>query len=233
MNYFKSRRFYISLAIYLLICYFYFGKVILHPFTMHIGREGDPEQFSWYLGWFWEALLNGRNPFTTTMLNYPEGVNMMANTSVLAEGFLFGPLILITNTIFAYNFITALNLIISAFLGECILRRLGVRPWLSTAGGVLFSIIPYATGHLLGHINLTTAVIVYAIIYVIIRGVQTYEIRPIKHGLLFASLLAFQFYTSSEIFATSFFVGAIVFVIFMFVDRTGMVSFLRKIPWLF
>ncbi|AJY74607.1 hypothetical protein [Paenibacillus beijingensis] len=228
---FIKKGYVISLLFYLTVALIYLGDVAFHPLTKHIGGNGDPEQFMWYLGWFWHSILNGQSPFTTTYLNYPSGLNLMANTSLLAEGLLFGPLIYLTSTYFVYNLIFFLNLMISALLFESILRMLGIRKWLSIFGGVLVSMMPYTTAHLSGHINLTSTVVVFAIIHMIISAAVKGVKKPYLYSVLFGLLLAFQFYTSSEIFATAFLSFAIVFVLFLLFYRTALFQFLKLFSW--
>ena len=47
---------------------------------------GDASQFTWFLGWVAHAIAHGANPFFTTAMGYPHGVNLLTNTSVTALG---------------------------------------------------------------------------------------------------------------------------------------------------
>ena len=69
-----------------------------HPTTATTCGCGDSALFLWFLEWPAYALAHGHNPFFSTALFHPGGINLLANTSVLAIGiplapvtWLFGP----------------------------------------------------------------------------------------------------------------------------------------------
>ncbi|MGU3471607.1 hypothetical protein ACLBWT_10705 [Paenibacillus sp. D51F] len=198
----KSTKNYLSISVYALSSLLYFGKVALNPMSMHVGTAGDAEQFMWYLGWFWEALLSGDNPFISEKMNYPSGINLTANTSLMAEGFIFGWLGYIFNMIFVYNFIVFVNIIVSCLMVELTLKELGIRRWLAILMAILSSFIPYTTAHMLGHLNLTTTMSVFIIFYLMVKIFKNNIKRNRLTGIALGVILAFQFYTSLEILAT-------------------------------
>ena len=157
----------------------------------------------WYLGWFWHAAIAGINPLLTTgVFNYPSGLNLMWNTSLLAPAVLLGPLSHLFNLVFTYNFLSVLNLGAAFVLGELILRRLGVRAWLAQAGAVLIGLTPYGTAQTLGgHIILTTTGAILGLVYMLVSSIRTPIKRPAIFGGLIGLLVAVQFYTSLEVLA--------------------------------
>ena len=44
---------------------------------------GDPALFLWFFQWPATALTHGQNPFYSTALFHPRGINLLAQTSVL------------------------------------------------------------------------------------------------------------------------------------------------------
>jgi len=181
----------------------FLGEVLLHPLSMHVGGGGDPDQAMWFLGSFWNAVIHGHNPFISTLMNYPGGVNMMAVTSITAESVILGPLAYLTNTIFIFNLLFVTNSVLSCYLGALILIRLGARRWISILGGGLFGLMPYLTAHNLGHANLFTIVFLLAIIYMALGVITDHVKRPWVYGSLLGFMMICQFYTSTEIFATA------------------------------
>ncbi|AFM43255.1 hypothetical protein Desaci_4411 [Desulfosporosinus acidiphilus SJ4] len=192
-----------ELIIYVFIAFIFMGKALLHPFAMQVGGGGDSEQAMWFLGSFWNSILHGQNPFISRLLNYPGGINLMAVTSILAESFLIGPIVYLCNTVFAYNLLFFINMVVSCYLGNLILYKLGSRRWMSVLGGGLFGLMPYLSAHSLGHANLLTVVFLLAIIYMSIDIINKNVTRPLLYGFILGFIAACQFYTSLEVFATA------------------------------
>ncbi len=157
----------------------------------------------WYLGWFWHALVHGQNPFTTTTVNYPYQFNLMLNTSILTEAVVFGPLVYVANSVFAFNVVVLASLLLSGLFGYSFLHALGARRWLAVLGGLLLEMSPFTVNQLVdGHINFSmSSAIILAILSVTARFLQRQR-RPVATGCLIGVLCVAQFYTSLEMFAT-------------------------------
>src|SRR5688500_10909910 len=56
------------------------------------GGDGDPAIFIWFLRWIPFALEHGHDLLVAHHLNYPDGVNLMWNTSLVLPGLLLAPL---------------------------------------------------------------------------------------------------------------------------------------------
>ncbi len=178
---------------------------------MFLGWRGDSEQYMWYLGWFWHAVAAGSNPLLTTgAFNYPAGINLMWNTSLVAPAVLLGLLSHLFNLVFTYNLLTVVNLGVSFVLAELILRKLGVRGWLAQGGAVMVGLTPYITAQMLGgHIILTTTGAALGVVYLLAHSARAPINRPLRFGGLLGLLVAIQFYTSLEILTMSVLVAGI------------------------
>src|SRR6266487_7138346 len=73
------------------------------PAGRWIGGDFDPVLFIWHLRWMPFALSNGHDPFISNYLNYPDGFNLMWNTSILLPSILLSPVTLLLGVIVAYN----------------------------------------------------------------------------------------------------------------------------------
>ena len=73
----------IALSIYTLAAIGIFSSTWIDPAGRWIGSPKDPQLFIWYLGWIPHELSQGLNPLFTNHLNYPDGVNLMWNTSMV------------------------------------------------------------------------------------------------------------------------------------------------------
>lgn len=204
----------------LLVCAYLIPVLVIehsplhHPLTSYVGNNQDSGQFMWYLGWFWHAVAHGQNPLTTNLLNYPFGLNLMANTSVLTESFLFGPLVYLVNPVFAFNVVVATSVILSGVFGLLLFRAIGVSPWLALLGGLLLEVNPFSVNQLVdGHINLAmSCTIVLSIVWMTVRYIRSHR-QSVWDGVVMGLLLAALFYTSLEVFATFVFMGGVFLVI--------------------
>jgi len=75
--------------------------------------EQDGWQNVWGLWWVQQALLHGRNPYTTTLLYYPTGVDLFWQTLNLPHGVMVLPITALINAIAAYNSLALLTFIAS------------------------------------------------------------------------------------------------------------------------
>ena len=89
----------LALVVYLVIAVVVWWHVwSSHPSSVTTCACDDPSLFVWFLEWPAFALAHGHNPFYSTALFHPTGVNLLSNTGVLALGvplapvtWLFGP----------------------------------------------------------------------------------------------------------------------------------------------
>src|SRR5919205_1865508 len=80
-----------ALLFYAALVLLLFWQVWSSPGRRSLGSSSDPEQMMWFLGWTRFALSHRYNPLFSDFLNYPHGVNLMWNTSVLLPGALLSP----------------------------------------------------------------------------------------------------------------------------------------------
>ncbi len=220
----------LGLAVYLALTLAVLGPSLVHPGGSFPGYGGDAEQYMWYLGWFWHAIGAGRNPFVTSLINYPHGMNLMWNTSILAESALLGPIAVLIGTAATYNLWFLLNYVLAGVLGQAICARLGARQWLSILGGLLAVTLPYMTTQSLSHISLITIELLLGILLILVKIVQDRPRRAWLWGVLAGALLAMQFYTLLEVLVSAVLTFALTLVVAWFVARPDLVRLARRIP---
>ena len=77
---------------YLILSVFIWSNVwTSHPTSTTTCGCGDTSLFTWFIAWPAYAISHGLDPIYSTAMHYPVGVNLLANTSVLAIGVLTGP----------------------------------------------------------------------------------------------------------------------------------------------
>ena len=82
------------------------------PTSGWAGACCDQEQTIWYLGWTPHALANGLDPFFTTEIGAPDGVNLMWNTPMTLLGLLGWLPAKIGGPIFGFNVLMVVGIII-------------------------------------------------------------------------------------------------------------------------
>jgi hypothetical protein len=80
-----------SAVAYFALTLWLFGPRLFDASRIIGAPGGDQGQEVWFLGWPAYALAHGLNPFYSTWMNHPRGVNLMANTSMPLLGILGRP----------------------------------------------------------------------------------------------------------------------------------------------
>jgi len=164
---------------------------------------GDPAQEVWFLGFVQNAVFHGHNPFFTTLLNYPHGVNLMANTSILLPGLLMAPVTALWGPVASFNVLLVVGFACSATAAYLVFGR-WIR-WLPAAyaGGLLYGFSAFAVGQGRGHLFLVFApfppLLVMALDEILVRQRSSATRWGIGLGLLCAA----QLLISTEVLADS------------------------------
>jgi hypothetical protein len=173
------------------------------PATQWAGICCDQAQQLWYLGWTPYALSHGLDPFFTTMINAPAGVNIMWNTGMPALGLVAWLPALIGGPIFAYNVMLVAGIALSGWTAYLALRRHAGDGLGSMIGGAVYAFSPYVASHAALHLNLTTAW-VPPLFLLVLDELLVRRRRPAwQLGIALGLLSVLQLLISEEILATS------------------------------
>jgi hypothetical protein len=181
------------------------------PTSGWAGRCCDPEQAIWYLGWTPHALANGLNPFFTSQIAAPAGVNLMWNPSMPLLGILGWLPAKLGGPVFGFNVLVVLGISLSGYTAWLAIRRWtgdGLGP---IVGGAVYGFSPYVVSHAALHLNLATAWIPPLLLLVIDDLVVVRRRPPWQSGVALGVLGAAQLLISEELLATSV-VAAVVLV---------------------
>jgi len=173
------------------------------PTSGWAGSCCDPEQAIWYLGWTPHALANGLNPFFTTQIGAPAGVNLMWNPSMPLLGILGWLPAKVGGPIFAFNILVVLGISLSGYTAWLAIRRWtgdGLGP---IVGGAVYAFSPYVVSHAALHLNLATAWVPPLFLLTIDELVVTRRRPPWQSGLALGVLGVIQLLISEELLATS------------------------------
>ena len=161
----------------------------------------DQAQEVWFLNWGAFALEHLRNPLFSTWINYPDGANLMVNTSMPVLAFLGAPVTWLFGAVTTYTLLLCLMFTTSATAAFVLAWRWTDRLPIAFLGGLVYGFCPFMVAQGSGHLFLgftpipPLALLVLDDILVRQRG------RPWIPGVLLGFLVALQLGISAEILA--------------------------------
>ena len=84
---------------------------------------GDPALFLWFFQWPATALAHGQNPFFSTALFHPGGINLLAQTSVTGLSLPLVPVTWIWGPVASLNVASTITPALTAFTAFIAMRR--------------------------------------------------------------------------------------------------------------
>ena len=98
------------IAAYLLIDAIAFWAVLSTTNRLFGSGSAGPGQMVWYLAWIPHAIAHGQNPFSSTSVLVPNGVNVAQNTSVPLLGVLAAPITVLFGPVTSGNLLMFLTM---------------------------------------------------------------------------------------------------------------------------
>ena len=202
------------LIAYAILAVLLFSPAWAAPFTRVIGDGPDPPVFMWYLRWVPFAVSHGMNPLLTNYLDYPDGINLMWQTSVPLLGLLLWPVTATLGPVFAYNLLMTASLAASAWCGFLAFRRHVTQPWAAAVGGLLFGFSPYMLAQSQGHPHVGVTFLLPLLLMALEDAVIHQRRAPWRQGLVIGGLAAAQLLISEELLLTEA-LGAVVAIVIL------------------
>jgi hypothetical protein len=106
------------------------------------GGNGDPAIFIWFLRWVPYALEHGHDLLVTHHLNYPDGVNLMWNTSLPLPGLLLAPVTNLWGAVLTFNLLLVLAYGLSSWCAYLAIRRFAPGHLTAAVGGLVYGFSP-------------------------------------------------------------------------------------------
>jgi len=204
-----------------------------HPSITTTCGCGDPALFLWFIEWPAYALAHGHNPFYSTALFHPVGIDLLSNTSVLAIGLPLAPVTWLFGPVTTLNVASTLCPVLNGLAGVWLLRR-WVR-WTPAAfiGGLIFGFSPFVLQSL-AYAHLMTADLV--VLPFIVGALDELLVRQRwtswQIGAALGLLVVVQFFVSTEmlvITAISVVGGVVILVAYeAATDRSALVRRARR-----
>lgn len=163
---------------------------------------GDPALFLWFFQWPATALAHGQNPFFSTALFHPHGINLLSQTSVTGLSLPLVPVTWIWGPVASLNVASTITPALTAFTAFVVIRR-----WVSWTpaafvGGLLYGFSPFVLSSLeFGHLMTAALMLLPLILAVLDEILIRQRHSSLWTGVLLAVLLFAQFFLSSELLA--------------------------------
>jgi len=186
---------------------------ILHLKTSYIGNGADPELFIWFIKWVQYAVTHFQNPLISKHILFPNGVNLMWNSSVILPAFILSPLTKLFGAIFSYNIIVIGALCLSAFAAYIATLRFVNFHIASFFSGLIYGFSPYMIAQSLGHPHVTLAFIPPLLVWL---GYDIFVSRKIgmwKSGIMLGILLFLQLLVGEELLASETIIGIFAIIV--------------------
>lgn len=168
--------------------------------------QSDGEDEALFLSWLghlpW-AVTHGADPLVTHVVNAPDGVNALWNTSVLAPAALFAPVTLLGGVVLTYNLAMLAATATTALACVAACRRF-VDWWpAALAGGCLAGFSPFLLGQGRGHLHLTAGAVPVLLLLVGHEALVRQRGRAWRLGVGLGLLVVLQFFTGTELLAST------------------------------
>ncbi|MFI5933500.1 hypothetical protein [Actinoplanes sp. NPDC051494] len=161
-------------------------------------NEDDYGFFLFVLGHGERVLFHGDNPLFTDRMNVPDGVNLMANTSVLALTVPFAPVTHVFGPGLSLVLLLTLSLAGTAAAWWWLLSRHLVRsPLAAWVGGLWCGFCPAMVSHANGHLNFVAQFLVPFIVWQVLRLREPG--RAVRGGVVLGLLIVLQVFLNEEI----------------------------------
>lgn len=182
--------------------------------------SSDPAQVQFFLAHSVRVVLHGEFPFYTDQFNYPDGVNLMANTAILALGIPMVPVTLLFGPAVSFAVLVTLGLAGTASAWYQMLSRHVVRtPLAAIIGGWFCGFSPAMLSHANWHPNIISQFLLPFIVWRVL--VLTRSRHVVRDGAVLALLVTCQAFINEEILLfTALACG--VFLLAVLAQRPGM-----------
>jgi hypothetical protein len=178
--------------------------------TTFIGVGPDPMTYIWGLNWWPWAIWRGIYPMVSHYVWYPSGFNMAWADMAPSAALMALPITLVGNAVLAYNVLMVAAPVAAATSAFVLVRYYTRDTLASLFAGYLFGFSSYQIAHGTVHLSLALTFLIPIIVLLCAKRLIDGMSRRRFIGALVICLLL-QFGISMEVFATTYFFGAIAF----------------------
>jgi hypothetical protein len=185
---------------YVALAFFVTGGLCNHAERRVLPGVAGSDQLllQWQLAHAAHALRHLSNPFFTTDLNAPAGVNLAANANILGLGLPLAPVTLIAGPAVAYAVLATASLALTAAAWFWVLSRpLGLNRVAAFVGGLLGGFAPPLIAESNGHQHIVAQFLVPYIAWRVASLVKSR--RPLRDGVILGVLIGYQGLIGEEV----------------------------------
>jgi hypothetical protein len=160
-------------------------------------NSADQFFFEWVLTWTAHALAHGADPFFTSAMNAPLGVNIAANTGITLAGVVLTPVTLLAGASASFLVTLTVNLAATAYAWFWFFDRHTARSrGASIVAGALCGFGPGMMAHANSHLNFTAQFLIPILLWRLMRLCRTGSIRD---GVIAGLLATAQYSLGAEL----------------------------------
>jgi len=166
------------------------------------------------------------SPFLAEQLNAPQGVNMMANTSMLGLSIPLAPITLLAGP--RVSFIVALLIALAGTATAWyyfFLKHITANPWLALVAGAFCGFTPAMISQANAHPNIAAQFMVPLIISQVLRIKE----NPTRHGVILGLMIVYQLFINEEILLYTAMACVVIAITVLVSQRTSVVPYLKAI----
>jgi hypothetical protein len=162
---------------------------------------GDGALLMWFLRWTPTALGHGLNPLFSDYLNFPHGVNVMWNASLLLPGLLLAPITVTLGPVVTFNLLSTLSLALSAWCATLAFRRYLRSNLAALIGGLVYGFSPCLLAQNRTHLHISLAFLP-PLLFLAVDSILVRQRGPAwRSGAVLGVLAGFQMLIGEEVFA--------------------------------
>ncbi|MCX5405694.1 glycosyltransferase family 2 protein [Streptomyces sp. NBC_00335] len=165
----------------------------------------DQNQWEWFVGVTTDNITHLRNPLFTLSQGMPDGVNLMANATMLGLNVPLIPVTLLFGETVTFALVLTLGMAASAWTWYWLIRCRFVRSrWAAAAGGALAAFAPPMVSHANGHPNFVVLFMIPLIIDRALRLCEGHREGPragrsvTRDGVLLGLFATYQIFIGEE-----------------------------------
>jgi hypothetical protein len=196
---------------------------VTSPTTRGICGCGDPSLFQWFLAWPAHAIASGHSLVFSRDLFHPAGINLLANTSVLALGLALAPLTWLFGPVLTENAALLLAIPVAVCTMDLLLRRVTDALAPRIVLSLLYGFSPYVIASLtVSHLMLAWIGVLPLIALGVLDSAADDPRRSRRGQVLLVAALVVQFFLSTELLLLAAVVAAVVLLVL------GVTSLVRR-----
>jgi hypothetical protein len=209
----------VILLVYLGLALWMFAPAWSSPTTTTLsGGDGDPAIFMWFLRWVPFALGNGHDLLVSHHLNYPDGVNLMWNTSLPLPGLLLAPVTTAWGPVLSFNILLVAAYGLSAWCAYLAIRRFAPGHLAAAVGGLVYGFSP-AVRVQSHHLHMSLAFLVPLMLLALHEILVRQRRSPWLVGAALGLMAGAQLLTGEELLAMT---ALLAFAMFLLVVLTNL-----------